>query len=136
MGKKSKIMKPKKTKPYVQYLGFLNNKDGEIIDIQISGERFELLPKDEDGQEKDNEEKEIIEPEIELVEDNISFEFYKLITKCVESISAYRPLILLHKQLFGAVYSQIILKEMHKTCLLYTSPSPRDKRQSRMPSSA
>ena len=24
----------------------------------------------------------------------------------------------------------------HKSCLLYTSPSPRDKRQSRMPSSA
>ena len=24
----------------------------------------------------------------------------------------------------------------YKTCLLYTSPSPRDKRQSRMPSSA
>ena len=24
----------------------------------------------------------------------------------------------------------------HKDCLLYTSPSPRDKRQSRMPSSA
>ena len=24
----------------------------------------------------------------------------------------------------------------HDTCLLYTSPSPRDKRQSRMPSSA
>ena len=24
----------------------------------------------------------------------------------------------------------------HKLCLLYTSPSPRDKRQSRMPSSA
>ena len=26
--------------------------------------------------------------------------------------------------------------ERHRTCLLYTSPSPRDKRQSRMPSSA
>ena len=26
--------------------------------------------------------------------------------------------------------------EMIKNCLLYTSPSPRDKRQSRMPSSA
>ena len=26
--------------------------------------------------------------------------------------------------------------EKHKACLLYTSPSPRDKRQSRMPSSA
>ena len=25
---------------------------------------------------------------------------------------------------------------IHTTCLLYTSPSPRDKRQSRMPSSA
>ena len=27
-------------------------------------------------------------------------------------------------------------KNMGETCLLYTSPSPRDKRQSRMPSSA
>ena len=27
-------------------------------------------------------------------------------------------------------------KELNKICLLYTSPSPRDKRQSRMPSSA
>ena len=26
--------------------------------------------------------------------------------------------------------------DLYKTCLLYTSPSPRDKRQSRMPSSA
>ena len=26
--------------------------------------------------------------------------------------------------------------EQNKDCLLYTSPSPRDKRQSRMPSSA
>ena len=29
-----------------------------------------------------------------------------------------------------------ILIEGNQTCLLYTSPSPRDKRQSRMPSSA
>ena len=27
-------------------------------------------------------------------------------------------------------------EHMYDTCLLYTSPSPRDKRQSRMPSSA
>ena len=27
-------------------------------------------------------------------------------------------------------------KKRYKDCLLYTSPSPRDKRQSRMPSSA
>ena len=29
-----------------------------------------------------------------------------------------------------------LLSELFETCLLYTSPSPRDKRQSRMPSSA
>ena len=31
---------------------------------------------------------------------------------------------------------KVITNEDHKSCLLYTSPSPRDKRQSRMPSSA
>ena len=30
----------------------------------------------------------------------------------------------------------IVLRKMVEICLLYTSPSPRDKRQSRMPSSA
>ena len=30
----------------------------------------------------------------------------------------------------------IILSHLGRPCLLYTSPSPRDKRQSRMPSSA
>ena len=29
-----------------------------------------------------------------------------------------------------------LVKKLHNNCLLYTSPSPRDKRQSRMPSSA
>ena len=29
-----------------------------------------------------------------------------------------------------------LLKEAFKTCLLYTSPSPRDRQKSRMPSSA
>ena len=33
--------------------------------------------------------------------------------------------------------SRVMFREMaNKGCLLYTSPSPRDKRQSRMPSSA
>ena len=31
---------------------------------------------------------------------------------------------------------QVGLQAVFKDCLLYTSPSPRDKRQSRMPSSA
>ena len=30
----------------------------------------------------------------------------------------------------------IIIEELSKTCLLYTSPSPRDRTRSRMPSSA
>ena len=30
----------------------------------------------------------------------------------------------------------VTFDDNEKTCLLYTSPSPRDKRQSRMPSSA
>ena len=36
----------------------------------------------------------------------------------------------------GAIFVEEISEIKDKTCLLYTSPSPRDKRQSRMPSSA
>ena len=36
----------------------------------------------------------------------------------------------------GAVYSKEMLTELVEICLLYTSPSPRDQRGSRMPSSA
>ena len=35
-----------------------------------------------------------------------------------------------------SVYERPIAGHNYITCLLYTSPSPRDKRQSRMPSSA
>ena len=40
--------------------------------------------------------------------------------------------------LVGEIYEtqDEMLDAVHKLCLLYTSPSPRDKRQSRMPSSA
>ena len=42
---------------------------------------------------------------------------------------------------FGFIFSDLNLAAQNAlirdlTCLLYTSPSPRDKRQSRMPSSA
>ena len=36
----------------------------------------------------------------------------------------------------GECYGQVKIPAQYSTCLLYTSPSPRDKRQSRMPSSA
>ena len=36
-----------------------------------------------------------------------------------------------------SVYNQLEgMHDLKRSCLLYTSPSPRDKRQSRMPSSA
>ena len=37
---------------------------------------------------------------------------------------------------FLGKFDALLLYANHGTCLLYTSPSPRDKRQSRMPSSA
>ena len=38
--------------------------------------------------------------------------------------------------LFSLLSSHFLSYDTFSTCLLYTSPSPRDKRQSRMPSSA
>ena len=50
---------------------------------------------------------------------------YEMIKKKI-SISQENKIIQIAKKLDMSIYS----------CLLYTSPSPRDKRQSRMPSSA
>ena len=36
----------------------------------------------------------------------------------------------------SALVDEVLCNAEHSDCLLYTSPSPRDKRQSRMPSSA
>ena len=38
--------------------------------------------------------------------------------------------------IFGISYDWMRICPNYEVCLLYTSPSPRDKRQSRMPSSA
>ena len=50
--------------------------------------------------------------------------------------SAAEPLILINPEItdFGTTLNSY--EEGCLSCLLYTSPSPRDKRQSRMPSSA
>ena len=39
-------------------------------------------------------------------------------------------------QAVSAPYAEANIKAAEKTCLLYTSPSPRDRTRSRMPSSA
>ena len=50
--------------------------------------------------------------------------------------SAAINLISLHPALINFAKALLGVEEVHLYCLLYTSPSPRDKRQSRMPSSA
>ena len=54
----------------------------------------------------------------------------------------FRSYLLIPEAVGGAGWAQIRMGDTDwglkpwETCLLYTSPSPRDKRQSRMPSSA
>ena len=48
----------------------------------------------------------------------------------------YVPLVSLLTAREYATSSKFDSTDTHGSCLLYTSPSPRDKRQSRMPSSA
>ena len=55
-----------------------------------------------------------------------SIESTSRVTKALQMIAAAKMKKAQDKVLEGRAYS----------CLLYTSPSPRDKRQSRMPSSA
>ena len=45
-------------------------------------------------------------------------------------------LLLRHRALLFALIGGFVVLAAFRPCLLYTSPSPRDKRQSRMPSSA
>ena len=73
----------------------------------------------------------------------MTIEFYELAAENKEikfSPFVWRTrMALLHKGVdFKSIAWQFRDRETkeHKTCLLYTSPSPRDKRQSRMPSSA
>ena len=49
---------------------------------------------------------------------------------------SYRMLQEAHELLENGVDVQIGYVETHGRCLLYTSPSPRDRQKSRMPSSA
>ena len=70
---------------------------------------------------------------LKRVEDFIYNEFEKELKKL--SRAQGRILIkLVHRQTGNTTHD--LVKELRNGCLLYTSPSPRDKRQSRMPSSA
>ena len=68
---------------------------------------------------------------------------FDLIDKSGGPMKAYSILFNVQKkgikaplQVYRALDKLVEIGKIHKICLLYTSPSPRDKRQSRMPSSA
>ena len=48
----------------------------------------------------------------------------------------YAPFVENVSRLWKAIFMTSVMAEIWQTCLLYTSPSPRDQRGSRMPSSA
>ena len=54
----------------------------------------------------------------------------------VGRVQRHRSINLLVKDLLAGPVHALALHPYTTSCLLYTSPSPRDKRQSRMPSSA
>ena len=75
---------------------------------------------------------------------NYALQCRGLATQSDASVSAEigPPLDLMFRKFMPDITDEVIdelvfsYRERFATCLLYTSPSPRDKRQSRMPSSA
>ena len=88
----------------------------------------------------------IIEDDISILEglkDNLEFEEYRVITETDGkrglklALEKDIGLLLLDLMLPGLNGYEICRKiKQEKPCLLYTSPSPRDRQKSRMPSSA
>ena len=77
---------------------------------------------------------------------NITYSTSSDISKVVGACSALKPDIVMvdYIQIFNSgdkskskmEDSDRVMQELRKICLLYTSPSPRDRQKSRMPSSA
>ena len=68
-----------------------------------------------------------------------TFRFEDFIDGRVRRLLPSVRLVVLHAVapvLFGVPYSELPAQLGFKSCLLYTSPSPRDRQKSRMPSSA
>ena len=84
--------------------------------------------------------------DLQSIENTINHYFEGMISHNAKSIEkAFHPTAIMKWNEKGeymevnavqALSEYLNLNEPIKTCLLYTSPSPRDKRQSRMPSSA
>ena len=76
-----------------------------------------------------------------LSKDKISLELFSIIFPELKDIKIFSNLdrskkMLLQDEDFIFFLSLMIIDDTDNTCLLYTSPSPRDRTRSRMPSSA
>ena len=67
---------------------------------------------------------------------HVNNELALLNTVWYDSVAEDAELKLLREELKSINESLWVIEDDIRDCLLYTSPSPRDKRQSRMPSSA
>ena len=63
----------------------------------------------------------------------VSNDIFDEISTLISSVNFYDPM---HQKIFEALESLIYKGMLANPCLLYTSPSPRDRTRSRMPSSA
>eukprot|EP00831_Metopus_contortus_P025280 TRINITY_DN21828_c0_g1_i2.p1 TRINITY_DN21828_c0_g1~~TRINITY_DN21828_c0_g1_i2.p1 ORF type:complete len:159 (-),score=48.68 TRINITY_DN21828_c0_g1_i2:94-570(-) len=77
---------------------------------------------------------------VTFVNDTTSKKYLELLKETIhlikESIEKSRELALGFLGVSGKIYSEYESSKEYETCLLYTSPSPRDLSTSRMPSSA
>ena len=81
---------------------------------------------------KDKDFKALINARLETIDEKVSFKKLIKINRCVAVADGFYEWKREEKEKTPHYFS----REDTNTCLLYTSPSPRDKRQSRMPSSA
>ena len=73
---------------------------------------------------------------LDLKVKNNSVNIEEFLDGVVKSVNETEPGTMLYEYYLSEDKKKVSLIEIYKTCLLYTSPSPRDVEESRMPSSA
>ena len=74
--------------------------------------------------------------QIQTLEGNITTAVFLVLTVVVATIGIRSGLLVAFGIPFSFMFAFMVVNLLDYTCLLYTSPSPRDQRGSRMPSSA
>ena len=105
------------------------NTSGENLDW-VTKELNQLIDEEEESQESNNVPKKLINFIDELIGEQSSDE-YQISPLVVDPITNEK-----HHTVIEINNGIKVIKYKIKICLLYTSPSPRDRQKSRMPSSA